>query len=333
MMTENKIIEIINGTIAEKCQNLDKNKMQDAVCFQVDNPRLLFTIDDFSAEDQFRNNNAYSLGWNMVIGGVSDILASGGVPKFYGHSLMVDRKWSEGFIRKLSEGIADAINITKMTFIGGDLGVSEDWKYTASVIGEAPEQPVNRIGAKPGDVVYLSGKVGAGNFEAALNIYQEKLKVSRLLNAIKTKFVHRFEHSQLMKIYASCAIDTSDGVFNALNTISELNTVGYYIENLVYISKASVLAKVLSLPKELLFLGECGEYELLFCVNSSRVEKFEREARLRNLEFFTIGKITEKGRILDSDKKQIDLSSITHHARDFKNIRQYLANLIQILKD
>jgi len=332
MLNENQIIEIINDTISKNCKSLDNNKEQDAVLFQTSCNKLLFTIDDFSHEDQFRENDPYSLGWNMVVGGVSDILASGGIPKFFGHSLVICREWNEDYIIKLAKGIADAISKADMTFIGGDLGISEDWKYTASVIGDAPEKELNRMGAKPGDSIFMSGKIGAGNFEAALNIYKEKLKLSGLIRTIKTRYSYRFEESQLMKKYASCSIDTSDGVFNGLNTISELNSIGYSIVNLQYITKASLLAKILSLPKEMLFFGECGEYELLFTVNEDKVEEFIKEAKQQNLDFFQIGKVTENERILEIRNKITNLSKFDVRARDFENIKDYLKELIQKLK-
>ena len=333
MLSEKKIIEILNREINKKCKSLDRNNEQDSVTFSVSTSKFLYTIDGFSYEDQFRENTPYSLGWNMVIGGVSDILASGGIPKFYGHSLIVANNWLEKFIVELSSGIADAIKITDMTFIGGDLGKSANWKYTSSVIGEAPERELNRIGAKPGDIIFMSGKIGTGNFEAALNLYQGKLKMSGLLKTIKTRFSYRFTHSQLMKKYASATIDTSDGVFNALNIITDLNNVGYSVENLQYISKATLLSKILSLPKELLFFGECGEYELLFTVNEDKVEDFFKKAKEQNLVFFQIGKITEKKKILNIGEKEIDLSQIDFRARDFDNVKDYLEKLIRKLKE
>ena len=333
MLCEKKIIEIINREINKKCKSLDRNNEQDSVTFSVSNSKFLFTIDDFSHEDQFRENNPYSLGWNMVIGGVSDILASGGIPKFYGHSLVVAENWTEDYITKLSNGIADAIKTADMTFIGGDLGKSLDWKYTASIIGEAPEIDLNRIGAKPNDQIFMSGKIGAGNFEAALNLYQSKLKMSGLLKTIKTRFPYRISHSQLMKKYATCSIDTSDGVFNALDTITELNNCGFYINNLQYISKASMLAKILSLPKELLFFGECGEYELLFTVNDEKVEEFIKEAKQQSLEYLQLGKIIKNEKIVEIGKRKIDISRFDIRARDFENISDYLKELIQKLKE
>ncbi|MBN2280801.1 MAG: thiamine-monophosphate kinase [Candidatus Marinimicrobia bacterium] len=331
MLIENNILSILNHIISGRCKSLDKN-IQDSVSFRAGSDQLLFTIDDFSEEDQFRENRPDAMGWNMVMGATSDILAAGGTPKYIGHSLVVQENWSEDYITRLAQGMADAIKTCGMTFIGGDLGRSERWNYTASVIGEAPDRALNRLGARPGDRIYLSGKIGAGNFEAALKLYEEKLKWSGLLNSIKIKFPFRLAHAGVMKDFASCAIDTSDGVFNGLNTLSSLNGVGYEVQDLPTIAKATLLAKFLSLPKELLFLGECGEYELLFCVNEALVPAFELESTRKNLVFYPLGRITEKGNVLHTGKGIIDLETFDIRARDFVSVKEYLDQLVKRLR-
>ena len=332
MLNEKNIIEIINKQISEKCKTSDKCFENDAVLFDHNNSRFLFSIDDFSKEDRFRENDPDTLGWNMAIAGISDILASGGKPLFFGHSLTVSNQWSEEFIVKLSQGIVDAIKESDMTFIGGDLGKSEEWKYTVSVIGEAPKNNISRKGASVGDSIFISGKIGTGNFEAALNLFQDKIKFPDLLKYIETKFSYRFLHSELMTKYASSSIDTSDGVFNGLNTIVDLNNVGYLVTNVPYILKAKLLAKALSLPIELLFFGECGEYELLFTVKPGKLNEFLNESKKQNLKFYNLGKITEKDKILMRNDIKIDLTQFNIRARDYENIEDYLNELIKKLE-
>lgn len=152
----------------------------DSEVFDYKENKLLFTTDTFSNEDLFRDNNPYQLGRNLAVATLSDILASGGAPLFYGHSMVVSKQWQRPFIIEFSRGIADVIKLVDATFLGGDFGQSEKWQYTGIAIGEVVK-PLSRIGAKNGDSVYLTGKAGAGNLEAALTLYSDLPLLGNLL--------------------------------------------------------------------------------------------------------------------------------------------------------
>ena len=115
-------------------------------------PNGLFTTDEFSAEDLFRENDPYLLGWNIAAGAISDILACGGVPLYYAHALTVDPRWDAAYLRGLGTGVRDVLKATGARFIGGDCGRSEVWRCTVSVIGWCEGAPVRRRGARPGDL-------------------------------------------------------------------------------------------------------------------------------------------------------------------------------------
>lgn len=228
-------------------------------------------MDSFSAEDMFRLNSPLCLGWNMAVGAMSDILACGGKPLFYAHAVEMGPGWDERFLKRFSEGIARALKSAGASFIGGDLGKSNEWGYTASVIGRFEGKPIIRKGAASGNLIYLSGKVGKGNLEAAMGLFARKMPLT-------SRFPLRLSEAAVMRRYATCCIDTSDGVFSALNTISELNGTGYRIERLPYIQRGVLAARSLSLPESLLFFGGAGEYELLFTIDEKDEAELLREA-------------------------------------------------------
>ena len=288
-------------------------------------PNGLFTTDEFSAEDLFRENDPYLLGWNIASGAISDILACGGVPLYYAHALTVDPRWDAAYLRGLGSGVGDVLKATGARFIGGDCGRSEVWRCTVSVIGQCEGAPVRRRGARPGDLIYLSGEIGAGNLEAALRLYGGRH--SQKSRPIKTQFPVRLRESALMRDFASCCIDTSDGACAALNALADLNACGYAVAELPYLRAGLGFCRRASLPDELLFLGECGEYELLFTVRPERDEAFDIEARKSGCHFHRLGVITGSGRKLFEDERAIDLASWDRQARDFDSPAQYLEAL------
>lgn len=330
---EKKIIEMITGMFLESKQRLNKCFESDAEILAFGDKKLLFTIDEFSSEDMFRDSDPYSLGWNVAAGGISDISACSGIPLFYGHAMVVSTAWDKDYIKKFTKGISDVLKETDTDFIGGDFGKAKDWHYTATVIGRPGKKLLDRKGAAIGDGIYVSGKIGLGNLEAALKFYSHDKRLKIASNIFKCRFPLRLKESTFISDYATCCIDTSDGVFNSLNILSEINGIGYEIEDLPYVDIGSFGASLVSLPKELLLLGEAGEYELLFTIKPKDEQVFLRKAKQEGFNFYKIGKAVDSSKVLIRRDGSIDLSSLCVRARDFDDRKEYLEYLINYLKE
>ncbi|MCK4829628.1 thiamine-monophosphate kinase, partial [bacterium] len=264
MSREKDIITRIANQLPRSDKQLNNLFESDSEIIQLDFTKLLFTVDEFSDEDHFRDHDPSILGWNLTVATISDILASGGLPRYYGHSVMIDKnKWDDFYLERFSTGIADVLKKTKVFFIGGDVGSSDHWHYTGIALGET-NNTVTRIGAKPGDIILMTGQIGAGNLEATLKLYTSKHILNKVLKHYKTRLALRFDESRLISQYATSCIDSSDGVLNALKTLSELNHTGFELTHTPYLHDGVLACKILSKPKELLLMGECGEYELVF---------------------------------------------------------------------
>ncbi len=332
MNREKRIIELITDIMPQTKHRISKCFESDSELIQFGNNNLLFSIDGFSSEDMFCDNIPYTLGWNMAVGGLSDIFASGGKPLFYAHSVVAGKNWDDNFIKKFSKGIADVLKKTKTEFIGGDFGKSDKWGYTAAVIGKIDGTYLTRKGASVGDLLYITGRIGGGNIEAALSLYSGDKRFEKLKHIFNNKFNLRIKESLLVKEYATSSIDTSDGVYNGLDTISEINHTGYVVEGLPYVKNGMILASLASMPKALLFLGGCGEYELLFTIKEKDEKEFLRKAKKQKLSFYKIGKIASSDiKVLIEDDKEINLNRLNISARDYDNIRDYLNDLLKYL--
>lgn len=334
MGLEKSLIKSINDVMPRSQLQLNNLFESDSEIVEFGGMKMLFTIDEFSEEDMLREHDPFILGWNLTVGAISDILATGGRPVFYAHSMTIDKNWDEDYVKLFSEGIASALKEANTSFIGGDFGRSGTWRYTATVIGALEGEPLLRSKAREGDSIFISGKVGTGNFEAFIKMVSDRKLAGKLSRPIKNRFCLRLKEAELIRRYAGACIDTSDGVFNAINTICEMSKTGYEVRDLPYIKTGALAAKAFSMPKTLLFLGECGEYELLFTVGVQNEEAFLKEASEKGLEFYKIGSVTEaQKRVLIEDRKQIDLSSVHIRARDFDDMRAYIKALMVSLKD
>ncbi|KJS16461.1 MAG: thiamine monophosphate kinase [Peptococcaceae bacterium BRH_c4b] len=332
MSKEKEMIETINKHMPRSSNQLNKLFESDSEIIDFNGKRLIYNIDEFSEEDLLRDEDPYILGWNMAVGSISDILASGGRPRYYAHSLVIRDSWTKAYVEKLSMGIADVLKEAGASFIGGDFGISGTWRYTGSVIGHLEGPPMLRSGAKVGDLIFISGEIGIGNIEAALKLYAGNPLVRNIAKRWKNYFRLRSKEADFIKRYSSCCIDTSDGVFNALNAISEMSKAGFELGDLPYKKSGLLLEKVMNIPKEVLFLGECGEYELLFTISNESYEEFIEESKEMKLQFYNIGEIKEQGsKSLWAADRKIDLTTYDLRARDYRDIKDYLRDIKNFL--
>jgi thiamine-monophosphate kinase len=333
MDREREIIRIMLDTLTGGETPGQPYFSSDAERFRFAEKELLFTTDEFSEEDLFRDHDLTVLGWNLAVATISDIYAAGGTPLFFGHSVSVPPSWTNLQIRDLSKGIDSCLKQSGLTFIGGDLGFSERWHYTGIVIGEV-KKPLTRLGARAGDSIYITGSIGKGNLEAALKLYSKNPALKHLLNRFPVRFPSRKSESEVIRNVAGCCIDTSDGVLKALQTIAELNSVGFIAGNLPYSPEGLLATRLLGKPHELLFLGESGEYELLFTVLPEKEPLLLMEARKKDLVFHKIGTITTSPDLILKEKtREIDLQKFRFSARDYPDVGSYLDKLVKTLGD
>jgi thiamine-monophosphate kinase len=331
MNTERELILRIARSMPPTTKHINDVFHSDSEIIDIGGSRYLFTIDSYTDEDHFRTDDPYLLGRNLCVCTISDILASGGTLLFFAHSVTVPENWDIEYVGMLSDGISDVIKSCQGFFAGGDLGSSSHWNFTGVAFGEA-ERIVTRKGARPGDLVYVSGPVGAGNFEAAFHFCGGNPELSELFDNHRVEFPLRIAESKLMSEYASACIDTSDGLLNALITLADINAIGFAVTSVPYYPPGVTLTDLLGLPVELLMAGECGEYELLFTVPPEREQDMVREAQNHQIQLYHIGRMTEPGNaMVMSANQSIDVRDFDVSARNYRDHREYVAMLTEYL--
>lgn len=331
MDKERNAIRIFMKNLGEEFS--DQEFETDASSFTASNGNYLFSTDEFSDEDNFRSHNASSLGWNVSAATISDILAAGGLPLFYGHSVTIQDNWDDHFINNFSKGIARCLSHAGAVFIGGDLGMSDIWRYTGIAIGKK-EAGLSRRGATAGDLIYMTGNVGAGNLEAALRLYSSSPSLKALLNMVNVNFPLRIKEAALIRKYAHCCIDSSDGVFRALSDLTRISGQGFILNDITYHPQGLLACKLLGKPEEILFLGECGEYELVFTIPLESENKFLTDAKEQGLLYRKLGAVTsDKKLILQNGKKSIDFSGYKLFARNYRDVKEYISELSKFIED
>ena len=120
---------------------------------------LLFTTDLFVEDVHFRRetHRPEDAGWKALARGLSDIAAMGGEARFCLLSLALapwtDRRWIDRFYTGLLKA--------GVPLAGGDLGHAEKLACDIVVCGSVPRgKALRRDGARPGDSIYVSGRLG-----------------------------------------------------------------------------------------------------------------------------------------------------------------------------
>jgi len=123
---------------------------------------LLFTADQSIEGVHFLPDQPPSIiGHNALARSLSDIAAMGGDPRFCLVSLAVPAERGDKFITALYRGLLTLARRTGTVLAGGDLAHSNKVYCDVMVCGStARGQALRRSGARPGDLLYVSGRLG-----------------------------------------------------------------------------------------------------------------------------------------------------------------------------
>ena len=234
-----------------------------------------------------------SVGWKCLARAASDIAAMGGTPRCFLLNLAVPEeatgKWLSGFLR----GLRRATRSLDCALAGGDTTWSKRISISVTVIGEIREgQEVLRSGARPGDLLYVSGTLGEA--EHGLRLLRKSRGKASPENPALRKHLYPEPRVGLgrwlaERKLATAMMDVSDGLSSDLPRLCAASGVGALVE-----------ASKLPLPRGIdresgreLALHGGDDYELLFTVPPRKLTSLS--AKFRKLRLTQVGKIT-KGR-------------------------------------
>ncbi len=182
------------------------------------------------------------LGWKAVVVNVSDIAAMGGRPL---HLLVTVAAPPGTDLDRLFDGVAEAAQAYVCPVVGGDLTTADTLVVSVAVTGTVDGTPVTRSGASPGEVIYVTGPLGA----AAASGWTRR-PLARVVEGVDARGAG-----------ATAMIDVSDGLVADLGHIAEESGVGFALDE-VPVAPGATLDQALT-------GGE--DYELVFTAPAARV--------------------------------------------------------------
>ena len=240
-------------------------------------PVLAVTID--SIEEEIASglySDPYMIGWVACMASLSDLAATGASPLGLLMSETLPPDSSEIDLRRLQEGIRDALREAGTFLLGGDTNTGRELRLTGCAVGIAANNPLRRVGMSPGDVLYSTGPMGAGNAFALLRLLGD--------GATSPPFrpIARLAEGKLLSGFASACMDSSDGLFTTLAELMRLNGTGIDLDagwEACLDDTAAGIASAHQLPPWCMLAGEHGEYELVFALPPDAIVRLEELSR------------------------------------------------------
>lgn len=266
----------------------------DAACLQIPSGmNVLVSTDTLVSGVHFLPQwDAYDIACRAVMVNVSDLAAMAAEPCWITLALTLpknDPQWLESF----SKGLQDSLKQFQIALIGGDTTFGP-LSITLTIMGLAPHrQAVTRGGAKPGDVIMVSGELGAAALAVKWLTNQDASQQEQAI--LMNKLLHpkpRVDLTDFLRRYASSAIDISDGLSADLNHICVASSVGACLDKAA-IPVHSLVNKHLGNQAVDLALEGGDDYELCFTVPKSKYDALISEFNKAGITCYPIGQIEE----------------------------------------
>ena len=247
------------------------------------------------------------LGYKAVIVNLSDIYAMNGIPEQITVSIALSSKFSVEAIEELYKGIKEACRIYKVDLVGGDTTSSpKGLNISVTAIGRSKkDKTVYRSGAKKGDIVCITGDLGAAYLGLQILEREKQLYLSnpgiqpdledqkyilerQLKPEARKDIVDYFNKAELKP---TSMIDISDGLASDLMHICKASDVGAYLEEgkIPIKQESQLMAIKFQMDPITTALNGGEDYELLFTVDEKDLEKIRLMPSV-----YIIGEITDK---------------------------------------
>lgn len=247
------------------------------------------------------------LGYKSVIVNLSDIYAMNATPTQITMNIAFSNRFSVEALDEFYDGVYAACDKYGVDLVGGDTSTSQKgFIISVTALGEvAPDKYVTRSGAKSGDLICVSGELGAAFLGLTLLEREKKIFletkgvqpdlenqdyiVGRILKPEARKDIIEFFAAS--DILPTAMIDVSDGLSSEILHICRQSETGciLYEEKIPVNDSARQFAYKLEIDPTACALSGGEDYELLFTIPQTLYDKIARHSQVS-----IIGYVTEK---------------------------------------
>jgi thiamine-monophosphate kinase len=242
--------------------------------------QVILTCDWFLEGTHFLADKhpADAVGWKCLARALSDIAAMGGKPRCFLLGLAISQERTGRWLADFLRGLKRAATRFSCPLAGGDTTRQDEVLINVTAIGELRAgRAVLRSGARPGDAIFVSGRLG----EAELGLRLLRASKRRAQSNTEAMKKHLYPEPRLAlgrwlanHRLASAMMDLSDGLSSDLPRLCSASKVGARID-VANLPSVRVSSKSQSSPFDPITLALDGgdDYELLFTVRSRNVRR------------------------------------------------------------
>ncbi len=303
MDRETSIIERIRQRIPSRSRRYGRLLVgigDDAAVIRVSrHAELVVSCDQFLENVHFlgRVHPPEAIGYKALARATSDLAAMGATPRLFLLSLALPVRRTGDWLIGFASGMAQAARRFGLTLAGGDLAQHPAVAISITVLGEIePGRAIQRAGARPGDLICVSGRLGAAQLglQLVLRRLPRDSRWQKLLNPhLRPPLRLDLGRWLARRRIASAMMDISDGLSTDLARLCRASGVGarVWAERVPAVRVPDSLRKLGAAFDPLALALHGGEdYELLFTL--------PRRLRKRLPRSFAGVRITEIGEIV-----------------------------------
>jgi thiamine-monophosphate kinase len=221
----------------------------------------------------------YDLGRKAIAVNLSDIAAMGGSPRYAFITLGLPGNTDARDIVKLYNGMVELAERYEVTIAGGDTNSAPVIFINVAVFGQAGAGILRRGGAKSGDLIAVTGSLGAAG--GGLRLLMDHKPISKDSSPLREAFISpcpRLEMGRyLVDSGVRCAIDVSDGLVADLGHICHSSGAGALV-NIETIPVHPALTPIFGQKALDIALSGGEDYELVFTAPAKIMRKVQEKA-------------------------------------------------------
>jgi thiamine-monophosphate kinase len=257
-----------------------------AVLRPADGEDLVATVDAVVEGVHFdRRFTPEDVGWKALAVNLSDLAAMGARPLWALVALAMPAGTSSSAVKRMAAGLGACARAHRTAVVGGNVSRASELSLTVTLVGAVPEgRAVLRAGARPGDLVAVTGTLG----DAALGL---RPGAPRALVSRQRRPAPRLAAGRALAGIVRAAIDVSDGLAQDLGHVCRASGVGARIclPDLPLSPAYRRVARRLPDPFAAALAG--GEdYELVVAIPPASLERARAAARRARTPLTVIGR-------------------------------------------
>ena len=267
----------------------------------------------------FADDDARDIARKVLRMNLSDLAGKGASPRGFLVSVALPGEIGLDWLRRFADGLRADAEEFGCPLLGGDTDRTPGpISVSVAMLGVVPTgHLVRRAGARPGDLVFVSGTIG----DAALGLQLRKGAEWHLNEAQRSHLLSRYRLprprsplAQAVRTHASAAMDVSDGLVGDLTKLCRVSQVAANVQVArVPLSEAAqaALAADASLRATVLTGGD--DYEILCSVPPDKAASFRAAANASEVEVTEIGEISagQGARFVGADGRELRFGKLS----------------------